>query len=87
MTRLAAKVLMRAALAMFILCIGCRFIIRTEAGMMGDNLAIIASLALMVVAMLYLRFAPQDEADRARAQKAGGITGSESPPRSDTTTE
>lgn len=87
MTRLAAKVLTRAGLAMLILCIGCRFIIRTEAGMMGDNLAIIASLVLMVVAMLYLRFAPEDEADRARAQKTVGITERESPPRSDTTTE
>lgn len=85
MTRLAAKLLTRAALAMLILCIGCRFIIRTEAGMMGDNLAIIASLALMVVAMLYLRLAPQDEADRARARKAAGIARSESSAGFDTT--
>lgn len=70
MTRIAAKLLFRVGLIMLVLCIACRFVIQTEVGMMGDNLAIIASLVLAVVALIYLKFAPRDDTDRARTGKA-----------------
>lgn len=63
MTRIAAKLLLRVGLIMLVLCIGCRFIIQSDAGVVGDNLAIIASVALVVLALLYLKFAPHDDAD------------------------
>lgn len=69
MTRLAARLLSRAGLAMLILCIGCRFIISTESGLIVDDLAIIASISLTLVAMIYLRLTPHDALDRARIAK------------------
>lgn len=60
MTRLAAKGLLKAGIAMVILTILCRFIASTPSGLMGDNLALIASALLALVAALYLRFAPAE---------------------------
>ena len=68
MTRLAAKALSRIGIAMLILCIACRFAIRTEAGKVGDDLACMASAALILAAFLYLRFGRLDDRDRARAK-------------------
>lgn len=78
MTRFAAKALMRIGVVMLLLCVACRFVIETPSGMMGDDLAIIASLALVVAAALYLRFGPREEADRA-----GGATSSHARDRTD----
>lgn len=72
MTRLAAKALMRIGIAMIILCVLCRFIATTSASVMGDNLAILASIALTIVAGLYLRFGGHDERDRPREAQPGG---------------
>lgn len=83
MTRLAAKLLSRAGLAMLILCVGCRFIISTESAMIVDDLAIIASVSLTVVAMMYLRLTPHDTLDRARIAKNAQLArakGSTPPP-------
>lgn len=59
-----ARVLLRAGVAMLLLSLLVRPAIRTADGMMGDNLAIIASAALMITALLYIKFGPKDDDDK-----------------------
>lgn len=61
MMRTAARVLLQMGLGLLIICVVIRPAIRTEQGMMGDNLAIIACVLLIIVAVLGLRFAPDDK--------------------------
>lgn len=63
MIRWMARVLLRGGVAMLILCLLVRPAIHTASGLMGDNLAIIACLLLMLTAALYIRFGPKDDAD------------------------
>lgn len=61
MMKTAARVLLRMGLGLLIICVVIRPAIRTEQGMMGDNLAIIACLLLIITAVLGLKFAPDDK--------------------------
>lgn len=64
MSRLAAKGLLRAGIAMFLLCVACRLAITTQSGLVGDDLALIACGGLIVVPALYLRFGPREDERR-----------------------
>lgn len=61
MTRVAARVLLQIGIGLLILSLLVRPAIETPHGMMGDNLAIIACLALIATAALGLKFAPDDQ--------------------------
>lgn len=65
MFRTAARVLLRMGIGLLIISVVIRPAIRTEQGMMGDNLAIIACLVLIITAVLGLKFAPDDPAGKA----------------------
>ncbi|SDS91590.1 hypothetical protein [Microlunatus soli] len=56
-----ARLLLKGGIAMLILCLLIRPAIHTPNGLMGDNLAIIACLALIATTLLYIRFGPKDD--------------------------
>lgn len=60
MIRTAARVLLRMGIGLLVLAVLVRPAIRTEAGMMGDNLAIIACVALIITAALGIKFGPKE---------------------------
>lgn len=66
MVRMAARVLLRMGIGLLILSILVRPAIRTEEGIMGDNLAIIACLALILTAALGIKFAPDEGGNKTR---------------------
>jgi len=61
MIRTAARVLLRMGIGLLVLAVLVRPAIRTEAGMMGDNLAIIACVALIITAALGIKFGPKEQ--------------------------
>jgi hypothetical protein len=66
MTRMAARVLLRIGIGLLIMSLLIRPAIETPHGMMGDNFAIIACLALIVTAALGMKFAPDEPAGKQR---------------------
>ncbi|MFC7619447.1 hypothetical protein [Microlunatus sp. GCM10028923] len=76
MMKMAARVLLRMGLGLLIISVVIRPAIRTQEGMMGDNLAIISCLVLIITALLGLRFGSDDKiskADDGRRQAAGPV--------------
>ncbi|MEV6281301.1 hypothetical protein [Kribbella sp. NPDC051770] len=69
MTRTAARVLLRIGIGLLIMSLLIRPAIKTPHGMMGDNFAIIACLALIATAALGIRFAPDDGAGPKRGRE------------------
>ncbi|HEY9290644.1 MAG TPA: hypothetical protein VIP98_05120 [Microlunatus sp.] len=69
----AAKLLVRMGAALLFLSLIIRPAIHTANGLMGDNLAIIACVILVGIALLYLKFGPkdadQDKQSAARPRK------------------
>jgi hypothetical protein len=66
MTRTAARVLLRIGIGLLIMSLLIRPAIQTPHGMMGDNFAIIACLALILTAALGIKFAPDEPPGRKR---------------------
>lgn len=66
MTKMAARVLLRIGIGLLIMSLLIRPAIQTPHGMMGDNFAIVACVALIITAALGLRFGPDDEAGKKR---------------------
>jgi hypothetical protein len=61
MMRTAARVLLRIGIGLLVMSLLIRPAIQTPHGMMGDNFAIAACLALIVTAALGLKFAPDEQ--------------------------
>jgi hypothetical protein len=66
MVKMAARVLLRIGIGLLIMSILIRPAIETPHGMMGDNFAIVACLALIITAALGLKFAPDEQAGKKR---------------------
>lgn len=66
MTKTAARVLLRIGIGLLIMSLLIRPAIQTPHGMMGDNFAIIACLALILTAALGIKFAPDEQPGRKR---------------------
>ncbi|WP_344179235.1 hypothetical protein [Kribbella lupini] len=62
MMRTAARVLLRIGIGLLIMSLLIRPAITTPHGMMGDNFAIAACLALILTAALGMKFAPDEQA-------------------------
>ena len=60
MVKMAARVLLRMGVGLLIMSIVIRPAIKSPEGMMGDNFAIIACLALITTALLGIKFAPDE---------------------------
>lgn len=66
MVKMAARVLLRMGIGLLIISVVIRPAIRTPEGMMGDNLAIIACLVLIIAALLGIKFAPDEPISQVR---------------------
>lgn len=66
MVKMAARVLLRIGIGLLIMSVVIRPAIQTPNGMMGDNLAIVACLLLIITAALGIKFAPDEQVSKKR---------------------
>lgn len=64
MVRMGARVLLRIGIGLLIMSVVIRPAIQTPHGMMGDNLAIVACLALIITAALGMKFAGDEQVSK-----------------------
>lgn len=64
MVKMAARVLLRMGIGLLVMSVVIRPAITTPKGMMGDNFAIIACLALILTAALGIKFGSDEAASK-----------------------